>query len=166
MRMRKRRILPATWPSTSWPLSSCTRNIAFGSASSTSPSNSTFSSLGIGRNVPGRQGGKRVFGGPAYGGGAVPPAGGTGVCVGRGAGGGGPRGVRRGGGRGGPGGRGRPRPLGGGRPLRAAVGGVGRVLRRALPGPLAVGPAVALLPGLQAGAAVVGVRVAARVDLV
>src|ERR687894_547656 len=46
IRMRKRRILPATWPSTSWPLSSCTLNIAFGSASTTSPSNSTFSSLG------------------------------------------------------------------------------------------------------------------------
>src|SRR4051794_19560478 len=46
MRMRKRRILPAQWPSTSWPLSSCTRNIAFGSASTTSPSNSTFSSFG------------------------------------------------------------------------------------------------------------------------
>src|SRR5918994_1819514 len=45
IRMRKRRIFPATWPSTSWPLSSCTRNIAFGSASTTSPSNSTFSSL-------------------------------------------------------------------------------------------------------------------------
>src|SRR3954447_14248257 len=45
MRMRKRRILPATCPSTSWPLSSCTRNMAFGSASTTSPSNSTFSSL-------------------------------------------------------------------------------------------------------------------------
>src|SRR5690349_3998303 len=43
--MRNRRILPATWPSTSWPLSSWTRNIAFGSASTTSPSNSTFSSL-------------------------------------------------------------------------------------------------------------------------
>src|SRR5919204_823469 len=45
MRMRKRRILPATCPSTSWPLSSCTRNMAFGSASTTSPSNSTFSSF-------------------------------------------------------------------------------------------------------------------------
>src|SRR3954452_18240075 len=45
MRMRNRRILPATCPSTSWPLSSCTRNIAFGSASTTSPSNSTFSSF-------------------------------------------------------------------------------------------------------------------------
>src|SRR3954463_16052549 len=45
MRIRKRRILPATWPSTSWPLSSCTRNMAFGSASTTSPSNSTFSSF-------------------------------------------------------------------------------------------------------------------------
>src|SRR5690242_11265435 len=47
IRIRKRRILPATWPSTSWPLSSCTLNIAFGSASTTSPSNSTLSSLGI-----------------------------------------------------------------------------------------------------------------------
>src|SRR3712207_4391593 len=46
MRMRKRRILPATWPRTSCPLSSFTRNIAFGRASTTSPSNSTFSSLG------------------------------------------------------------------------------------------------------------------------
>src|SRR3954447_18973122 len=45
MRMRKRRILPATCPSTSWPLSSWTRNMAFGRASTTSPSNSTFSSL-------------------------------------------------------------------------------------------------------------------------
>src|SRR3954471_14791663 len=45
IRMRKRRIFPATWPSTSWPLSSCTRNMAFGRASTTSPSNSTFSSL-------------------------------------------------------------------------------------------------------------------------
>src|SRR3954469_22370807 len=45
MRMRKRRILPATWPSTSCPLSSCTRNMAFGSASTTSPSNSTLSSF-------------------------------------------------------------------------------------------------------------------------
>src|SRR5918992_2351227 len=45
IRIRKRRILPATWPSTSCPLSSCTRNMAFGSASTTSPSNSTFSSF-------------------------------------------------------------------------------------------------------------------------
>src|SRR5215210_849494 len=45
MRIRNRRILPATCPSTSWPLSSCTRNMAFGSASTTSPSNSTFSSF-------------------------------------------------------------------------------------------------------------------------
>src|SRR5829696_5647729 len=45
MRMRKRRIFPAQWPSTSCPLSSCTRNIAFGSASTTSPSNSTLSSF-------------------------------------------------------------------------------------------------------------------------
>src|SRR4051812_30179489 len=45
MRMRKRRIFPATCPSTSWPLSSCTRNIALGSASTTSPSNSTLSSF-------------------------------------------------------------------------------------------------------------------------
>ena len=40
--MRKRRILPATWPRTTWSLSSFTRNIAFGRASMTSPSNSTF----------------------------------------------------------------------------------------------------------------------------
>src|SRR5215212_10599937 len=46
MRMRKRRILPATWPRTTWSLSSLTRNIAFGRASITSPSSSTFSSLG------------------------------------------------------------------------------------------------------------------------
>src|SRR5918992_1698746 len=45
IRIRKRRILPATWPRTSCPLSSCTRNMAFGSASTTSPSNSTFSSF-------------------------------------------------------------------------------------------------------------------------
>src|SRR3712207_2648973 len=45
MRTRNRRILPATWPSTSCPLSSCTRNMALGSASTTSPSNSTFSSF-------------------------------------------------------------------------------------------------------------------------
>src|SRR5689334_11892940 len=45
MRIRKRRILPATCPSTSCPLSSCTRNMAFGSASTTSPSNSTLSSF-------------------------------------------------------------------------------------------------------------------------
>ena len=37
--------LPATWARTAWPLSSCTRNIAFGSASTTSPSNSIFSSF-------------------------------------------------------------------------------------------------------------------------
>src|SRR5215218_1659739 len=46
MRMRKRRILPATWPRTTWSLSSLTRNIAFGRASITSPSSSTFSSFG------------------------------------------------------------------------------------------------------------------------
>src|SRR3954468_3735543 len=45
IRMRKRRIFPATWPRTSWPLSSFTRNMAFGRASTTSPSNSTFSSF-------------------------------------------------------------------------------------------------------------------------
>ena len=50
MRMRKRRILPATWPRTSWSLSSFTRNMAFGSASMTSPSNSTLSSLAIARD--------------------------------------------------------------------------------------------------------------------
>src|SRR5947209_7703185 len=54
MRIRKRRILPATWPSTVWPLSSWTRNMAFGSASTTSPSNSTFSSLGTSGPPAGR----------------------------------------------------------------------------------------------------------------
>src|SRR5579862_5065994 len=48
MRILKRRILPATWPSTVRSmLSSFTRNIAFGRASTTSPSSSTFSSLGM-----------------------------------------------------------------------------------------------------------------------
>src|SRR3954449_10810241 len=47
MRMRNRRILPATWPRTVWPLSSSTRNIALGRASTTSPSSSTFSSLAM-----------------------------------------------------------------------------------------------------------------------
>src|ERR1700761_6623321 len=48
MRIRKRRILPATWPSTTRSmLSSLTRNIAFGRASTTSPSSSTLSSFGI-----------------------------------------------------------------------------------------------------------------------
>src|SRR3984957_1416078 len=45
MRILNRRILPATWPRTTWSLSSFTRNIAFGRASITSPSNSTLSSL-------------------------------------------------------------------------------------------------------------------------
>src|SRR3954451_21078181 len=47
MRIRKRRILPATWPRTMWSLSSFTRNIALGRASTTSPSNSTFSSFAM-----------------------------------------------------------------------------------------------------------------------
>src|SRR5580704_16816258 len=48
MRIRKRRIFPATWPRTTRSmLSSFTRNIAFGRASTTSPSSSTFSSFGI-----------------------------------------------------------------------------------------------------------------------
>src|SRR3954453_16092688 len=54
IRIRKRRILPATCPSTVWPLSSWTRNMAFGSASTTSPSNSTLSSLAM-RGAPYRQ---------------------------------------------------------------------------------------------------------------
>src|SRR3954467_12327401 len=45
--MRKRRILPARWPRTSWPLSSFTRNIRLGRASVISPSNSTFSSTAM-----------------------------------------------------------------------------------------------------------------------
>ena len=45
---RKRRIFPATWPRTVRSmLSSFTRNIALGRASTTSPSSSTFSSLGM-----------------------------------------------------------------------------------------------------------------------
>src|SRR3954471_7579869 len=46
MRILNRRIFPATCPRTMWSLSSFTRNMAFGRASTTSPSNSTFSSLG------------------------------------------------------------------------------------------------------------------------
>src|SRR5919108_275012 len=42
MRMRNRRILPATWPRTVWPLSSSTRNIALGSASATSPGTPSY----------------------------------------------------------------------------------------------------------------------------
>src|SRR5262245_5219250 len=45
--MRKRRILPASLPISSWPLSRRTRNIRFGRASVISPSNSTFSSTAI-----------------------------------------------------------------------------------------------------------------------
>src|SRR3954470_24955840 len=75
MRMRKRRILPATWPRTSWPLSSCTRNMAFGRASTTSPSNSTFSSFAkppalyqSPRSAPrGRSAGRRAAGAGALG---------------------------------------------------------------------------------------------------
>src|SRR5258706_2536889 len=55
------RILPLTCASTRWPLSSSTRNIAFGSGSTTVPSTSIASSLGIAlsggsrRPVPARQ---------------------------------------------------------------------------------------------------------------
>src|SRR5688572_23314696 len=47
MRMKFMRILPLTCASTRWPLSSSTRNIAFGSGSTTVPSTSIASSLGI-----------------------------------------------------------------------------------------------------------------------
>src|SRR3546814_610514 len=45
--MRCLRILPAVWASTSWSLSSFTRNIALGSSSTTVPWNSSRSSLAI-----------------------------------------------------------------------------------------------------------------------
>src|SRR6478609_5235298 len=71
MRMRKRRIFPATWPSTVWSLSSRTRNIAFGRASITSPSSSTLSSLDMvaapyhrrGRDWPSWRGGRELLAG-------------------------------------------------------------------------------------------------------
>src|SRR5687768_16590286 len=47
IRMKFIRILPLTWASTRWPLSSSTRNIAFGSGSTTVPSTSIASSLGM-----------------------------------------------------------------------------------------------------------------------
>src|SRR6267142_4780748 len=47
MRMKFMRILPLTCASTRWPLSSSTRNIAFGSGSTTVPSTSIASSLGM-----------------------------------------------------------------------------------------------------------------------
>src|SRR5712691_3896635 len=47
MRMKFIRILPLTWASTRWPFSNSTRNIAFGSGSTTVPSTSIASSLVI-----------------------------------------------------------------------------------------------------------------------
>src|ERR1700704_4858364 len=47
MRMKFMRILPLTCASTRWPLSSSTRNIAFGSGSTTVPSTSIASSFGM-----------------------------------------------------------------------------------------------------------------------
>src|SRR5262245_34893471 len=47
IRMKFIRILPDTWASTLWPLSSSTRNIALGSGSTTVPSTSIASSLVI-----------------------------------------------------------------------------------------------------------------------
>src|SRR5205823_4257832 len=47
IRMKFIRILPLTCASTRWPLSSSTRNIAFGSGSTTVPSTSIASSFGI-----------------------------------------------------------------------------------------------------------------------
>src|SRR5687768_8430364 len=47
MRMKFMRILPETWASTRCPLSSSTRNIAFGNGSTTVPSTSIASSLAI-----------------------------------------------------------------------------------------------------------------------
>src|SRR5215470_5210563 len=50
--MKFMRIFPETWASTLWPFSSSTRNIAFGSGSTTVPSTSIASSFGmcLGRN--------------------------------------------------------------------------------------------------------------------
>src|SRR5262249_38976181 len=45
IRMKCIRILPDTWARTLWPLSSSTRNMAFGSGSTTVPSTSMASSL-------------------------------------------------------------------------------------------------------------------------
>src|SRR5215207_572842 len=46
-RMRYRRILPARWARTSWPMSSFTRKFRLGRASMTSPSTSIFSSTAM-----------------------------------------------------------------------------------------------------------------------
>src|SRR5437667_3138313 len=43
------RILPEMWASTLWPFSSSTRNMALGSGSTTVPSSTIASSLGLGR---------------------------------------------------------------------------------------------------------------------
>src|ERR1700750_3039965 len=107
MRIRKRRILPATWPRTTWSLSSLTRNMALGRASMTSPSNSTFSSLAMPSGTVAVDGSAGAWRRGAR----------TAVLTGRG----GPlRG--RGGAR---------RRLRVGRPLRGRLVGVGRVLRAA-----------------------------------
>src|SRR5271166_5011682 len=47
-RMRFLRILPAVWAMISWSFSSLTRNVAFGSSSTTNPGNSSSSSFDIG----------------------------------------------------------------------------------------------------------------------
>ena len=47
--MRCIRIFPELWASTLWPFSSSTRNMAFGSGSTTVPSSTIASSLGFGR---------------------------------------------------------------------------------------------------------------------
>src|SRR5918998_2612966 len=50
------RIFPEMWASTSWPLSSSTRNMALGSGSVTLPSSTIASSLGFGSaGPPGRR---------------------------------------------------------------------------------------------------------------
>src|SRR3954452_12591762 len=46
-RMRARRMRPAMWASTEWPLSSSTRNIRLGRDSSTTPSRDSFSSTAM-----------------------------------------------------------------------------------------------------------------------
>src|SRR5215510_10483843 len=52
IRMKFMRILPDTWASTLWPLSSSTRNMALGSGSTTVPSTSIASSLAIASGRP------------------------------------------------------------------------------------------------------------------
>src|SRR5215813_1020158 len=64
MRMKFMRILPLTCASTRWPLSSSTRNIAFGSGSTTVPSTSIASSFGMSFYKLASDGGAWITGSP------------------------------------------------------------------------------------------------------